>query len=144
MSNLIMTKRLVDGVTILDLSGNIRLGEENVYLHRTLHSLIDEGTKKVLVNLANISYIDSSGLGELVSGFTSMEKAGGELKLLNLTERVSELMMITKLLTVFEAFDDERTAIASFRSAETSAMPTETPVITQKLVNSGIRKSSIV
>lgn len=137
MSNLIMTKRSLDGVTILDLSGNIQMGQGNDYLHRTLHSLIDEGTKKVLVNLANISYIDSSGLGELVSGFTTMERAGGELKLLNLTQRVSELMMITKLLTVFDTFDDEQTAIASFR-------PVETRVITQKLVYPGIRKSSIV
>ena len=137
MSNLIMTKRSLDGVTILDLSGDIQMGQGNDYLHRTIHSLIDEGTKKVLVNLANIRYIDSSGLGELVSGFTTMERAGGELKLLNLTERVSELMMITKLLTVFETFDDEQTAVASFRQAENK-------VVTQKLVYPGIRKSSIV
>jgi anti-sigma B factor antagonist len=137
MSNLIMTKRYVDGVTILDLSGDIQMGQGNTYLHRTLHSLIDEGITKVLVNLANISYIDSSGLGELVSGFTTMEKAGGELKLLHLTQRVSELMMITKLLTVFETFDDERTAVESFG-------PDEPRVITQKLVHPGIRKSSIL
>ena len=137
MSNLIMTKRSIDGVTILDLSGDIQMGQGNDYLHRTLHSLIDEGTTKVLVNLANISYIDSSGLGELVSGFTTMEKAGGELKLLNLTQRVSELMMITKLLTVFDTFDDERMAIASFK-------PDEPTFITQKLVHPSIRKSSIL
>ena len=137
MSNLIMTKRSLDGVTILDLSGDIQMGQGNDYLHRTIHSLIDEGTKKVLVNLANIRYIDSSGLGELVSGFTTMEKAGGELKLLNLTQRVSELMMITKLLTVFDTFDDERMAIASFK-------PDEPTFITQKLVHPSIRKSSIL
>ena len=137
MRNLIMTKRSIDGVTILDLSGDIQMGQGNDYLHRTLHSLIDEGTTKVLVNLANISYIDSSGLGELVSGFTTMEKAGGELKLLNLTQRVSELMMITKLLTVFDTFDDERMAIASFK-------PDEPTFITQKLVHPSIRKSSIL
>ena len=137
MSNLIMTKRSIDGVTILDLSGDIQMGQGNDYLHRTLHSLIDEGTTKVLVNLANISYIDSSGLGELVSGFTTMEKAGGELKLLNLTQRVSELMMITKLLTVFDTFDDERMAIASFK-------PDEPTFITQELVHPSIRKSSIL
>jgi len=132
-----MTKRSIDGVTILDLSGDIQMGQGNDYLHRTLHSLIDEGTTKVLVNLANISYIDSSGLGELVSGFTTMEKAGGELKLLNLTQRVSELMMITKLLTVFDTFDDERMAIASFK-------PDEPTFITQELVHPSIRKSSIL
>jgi anti-sigma B factor antagonist len=132
-----MTKRSREGVTILDLSGDIQMGQGNAYLHRTLHSLIDEGTKKVLVNLAKISYIDSSGLGELVSGFTTMEKAGGELKLLNLTQRVSELMMITKLLTVFDSFDDEQTAIASFG-------PDEPRVITQKLVHPSIRKSSVL
>ena len=137
MSNLIMTKRYVDGVTILDLSGDIQMGQGNAYLHRTLHSLIDEGITKVLVNLANISYIDSSGLGELVSGFTTMEKAGGELKLLHLTQRVSELMMITKLLTVFDTFDDEQTAVESFR-------PDEPRVITQKLVHPSIRKSSVL
>jgi anti-sigma B factor antagonist len=115
MSNLTITRRPVDGVVILDLAGKIRLGEGNLDLHRTLRSLVEQDEKKVLLNLAEVSSIDSSGLGELVAGYTTLEKSGGELKLLSLTERVSELMMITKLLTVFDVYDDEALAIASFK-----------------------------
>jgi anti-sigma B factor antagonist len=117
MSKLSMTKRAGDrGVAIIDLSGNITLGGGNMFLKQTLRSLAEQNEDKVLLNLANVEYIDSSGLGELVAGYTAIGKAGGELKLLNLTDRVRDLMMITKLLTVFDAFDDEATAIASFET----------------------------
>lgn len=115
MSDLTISKRPAEGVVILDLVGKIRLGEGNLDLHRTLRSLVEQNEKKVLLNLAKVSGIDSSGLGELVAGYTTLEKSGGELKLLNLGERVIELMMITKLLTVFDVYDDEAAAIASFK-----------------------------
>jgi|KBSSwiStaDraftv2_1062776.scaffolds.fasta_scaffold76302_5 anti-sigma B factor antagonist len=115
MSDLTITKRSVSGVVILDLAGKIRLGEGNIDLHRSLRSLVEQNEKKVLLNLALVSSIDSSGLGELVAGYTTLEKSGGELKLLKLTDRVTELMMITKLLTVFDVYEDEPTAVASFK-----------------------------
>ena len=115
MSDLTITKRPVGGVVILDLAGKIRLGEGNIDLHRSLRSLVEQNETKVLLNLADVSTIDSSGLGELVAGYTTLEKNGGELKLLNLTERVTELMVITKLLTVFDVYEDEAIALASFK-----------------------------
>jgi len=115
MSDLTITKRSVSGVVILDLAGKIRLGEGNIDLHRSLRSLVEQNEKKVLLNLALVSSIDSSGLGALVAGYTTLEKSGGELKLLKLTDRVTELMMITKLLTVFDVYEDEATAVASFK-----------------------------
>jgi anti-sigma B factor antagonist len=125
MSSLSITKRTVDGVVVLDLKGSIHIGEGNIDLHRTLRSLIEQNERAVLLNLAEVKSIDSSGLGELVAGYSTLEKNGGELKLLNLTDRVKELMMITKLLTVFDVYDNEATAIASFQ--------TERPRITQRL-----------
>lgn len=119
MSKLSMTKRAGDrGVAIIDLSGNITLGGGNIFLKQTLRSLAEQNEKKVLLNLSDVHYIDSSGLGELVAGYTSIGKTGGELKLLNLTDRVKDLMMITKLLTVFDAYDDEATAVAAFKDDE--------------------------
>ena len=106
--------RLVGGVTIVDLSGRIVLGEESAALRDLVRNLISEGNKKILLNLRNVNYIDSSGLGELVSGFTSMQSGGGELKLLNLTKRVRDLLQITKLYTVFDITDDEATSVNSF------------------------------
>ena len=106
--------RQVDGVTILDLSGRITLGEGSVTLRDAVHDVLAKGSKKILLNLENISYIDSSGIGELVSGFTSVKNAGGELKLLNLTKKVHDLLQITKLYTVFDVKDDEASAIAAF------------------------------
>ena len=94
--------RLVGGVTIVDLSGRIVLGDGSTALRDLVRNLISAGNKKILLNLRNVDYIDSSGLGELVSAFTSMRSQGGELKLLNLTKRVRALLQITKLLTVFE------------------------------------------
>lgn len=114
MSNLNIKQRRSDSVVILDLQGKIKLGENNLELHQTLRRLVEDGEKKILLNLAGVSSIDSSGLGELIAGYATLQKNGGDLKLLNLTERVSEIMMITKLLTVFDAFDDETQAIRSF------------------------------
>jgi anti-sigma B factor antagonist len=106
--------RLVGGVTIVDLCGRIVLGDGSTALRDLVRNLISEGNKKILLNLRNVDYIDSSGLGELVSAFTSMRSGGGELKLLNLTRRVHALLQITKLSTVFDITDDEATSLKSF------------------------------
>ena len=116
MSSLKISKREIDGIIIVDLDGPITLGQDNIDLHHTIRALIEQDQKRILLNLAKVTYIDSSGLGELVAGFTSVEKNGGEMKLLNLTDRVTELMMITKLLTVFDVYDDEQTAIGSYKT----------------------------
>lgn len=117
MSMLKITTHQAGPVVIVDLEGQIRIGETNINLHKTVHELVDSGERKVLLNLGKVTNIDSSGLGELVASHATMEKAGGVMKLLNLTERIAELMMITKLLTVFDVFDNEEIAVASF-SAE--------------------------
>jgi anti-sigma B factor antagonist len=109
-----VSTRQVDGVTILDLSGRITLGEGSVVLRDAVHDALAKGSKKILLNLGDISYIDSSGIGELVSAFTSVKNQGGELKLLNLTRKVHDLLQITKLYTVFDVKDDEASAISSF------------------------------
>src|SRR5712692_10396725 len=109
--------RLVGGVTIVDLSGRIVLGEGSAGLRDLLRKLVSEGIKKILLNLRNVDYIDSSGLGELVSAFTSMRSQGGELKLLNLTKRGRALLQITKLLTIFDIKDDEAISVKSFSPA---------------------------
>ena len=107
--------RQVDGVTIVDLSGRITLGEGSVILRDTVRDLVGKGNKKILINLGEVNYIDSSGIGELVSAFTSVRNQGGELKLLKLTKKVHDLLQITKLYTVFDVKDDEATAIKSFK-----------------------------
>ena len=107
--------RQVDGVTILDLSGRITLGEGSVTLRDAVHDLLAKGSKKILLNLENINYIDSSGIGELVSAFTTTKNQGGELKLLNLTKKVHDLLQITKLYTVFDVKEDETAAVKAFK-----------------------------
>lgn len=114
MTNLKITERRTDSITILDLEGNIRLGNEAANLRQALRVLVEKGDRKVLLNMAGVSHIDSSGLGELVSSYTTLHKAGGELKLFNLSDRVHELMTMTKLLTVFDVFDSESEAVESF------------------------------
>ena len=109
------SQREVDGVTVVDLSGRITLGEGSVLLRDSIRDLIAKGTKKILLNLGDVTYIDSSGIGELVSAFTTVRNQGGELKLLNLTKKVHDLLQITKLYTVFDVKDDEATAIGSFK-----------------------------
>ena len=106
--------RQIDGVTIVDLSGRITLGEGSVVLRDNIRDLLGKGTKKILLNLGDVSYIDSSGIGELVSAYTTVRNQGGELKLLNLTKQVHDLLQITKLYTVFDVKDDETSAVKSF------------------------------
>src|SRR5262249_24520822 len=106
--------RQVDGVTIVDLSGRITLGEGSIILRDTVRELIGKGNKKILLNLGDVNYIDSSGIGELVSSFTRVRNQGGELKLLSLTKKVHDLLQITKLYTVFDVKDDETAAVKSF------------------------------
>jgi anti-sigma B factor antagonist len=107
--------RQVDGVTIIDLSGRITLGEGSVVLRDTIRNSVGQGIKKIVLNLGDVTYIDSSGIGELVSAFTSVRNQGGELKLLNLTKKVHDLLQITKLYTVFDVKDDEASAIKAFK-----------------------------
>jgi anti-sigma B factor antagonist len=106
--------RQVDGITILDLSGRITLGEGSVTIRDAVRDVLAKGSNKILLNLGDINYIDSSGIGELVSGFTTVTNSGGQLKLLSLTKRVKDLLQITKLYTVFDVHDDEAAAIRSF------------------------------
>ena len=108
------TNRQVDGVAVVDMSGRITLGEGSVVLRDTIRDLIGKGSKKILLNLGDVTYIDSSGIGELVSAFTAVRREGGELKLLNLTKKVHDLLQITKLYTVFDVHDDEASAVRSF------------------------------
>lgn len=110
-----ISTRQVDGVTVLDLSGRITLGEGSVQLRDAVRDLLSKGQKHILLNLGDVTYIDSSGIGELVSAFTTVKNQGGELKLLNLTRKVHDLLQITKLYTVFDVKDDEASAIASFK-----------------------------
>jgi anti-sigma B factor antagonist len=106
--------RQLDDVTIVDLRGRITLGEGSVTVRETVHDLLSKGLKRILLNLGEVNYIDSSGIGELVSAFTAAKKQGGELKLLNLTKKVHDLLQITKLSTVFDVADDETAAVRSF------------------------------
>ena len=106
--------RQVDGVTIVDLSGRITLGEGSVVLRDLVRELLSRGNKNILLNLGDVTYIDSSGIGELVSAYTTVRNGGGDLKLLNLTKKVHDLLQITKLYTVFDVRDDEAAAIQAF------------------------------
>ena len=106
--------RLVDSVTIVDVSGRITLGEGCNQLRELIRGELSKGNKNVLLNLGDVSYIDSSGIGELVSAYTAVSNLGGNLKLLNLTKKVQDLLQITKLYTIFDVHDDEAKAISSF------------------------------
>lgn len=109
--------RQVDGVTILDMSGRITLGEGSVQLRDAVRDLLSKGRKQILLDLGEVNYIDSSGIGELVSALTAARNQGGDLRLLHLTKKVHDLLQITKLVTVFDIKDDEAEAIASFSNA---------------------------
>lgn len=109
-----LSPRQVGDVTVVDVSGRITLGEGSSNLREGIRDMVQKGSRKILLNLAEVSYIDSSGIGELVSGFTSVANAGGHLKLINLTKRVKDLLQITKLYTIFEVYEDETTAVRSF------------------------------
>ena len=110
-----IASRDVNGVKVLDLSGQIVLGEGSVQLREAVRGLIGKGTKKILLNMGDVDYIDSAGLGELVSAFTSAKNQQAEVKLLKLTRKVQGLLQLTKLYTVFDIKDDEASAIASFK-----------------------------
>ena len=107
--------RQVDGVTILDLSGRITLGEGSVMMRDTVRDLLAKGNKKIVLNLQDVNYIDSSGIGELVSAFTTAKNQGAAVKLLGLTKKVKDVLQLTKLYTVFDVHSDEKTALRSFR-----------------------------
>jgi anti-sigma B factor antagonist len=106
--------RTIGDVRILDCSGKITLGEGTMAVRNTVRDILKDNGKKIILNLANVNYIDSSGIGELVSTYTTVTNNGGQLKLLSLTKKIQELLAITKLLTVFQVFDSEAAAVASF------------------------------
>lgn len=107
-------ERVVDGVSILDLTGKIVLGEGDGQVRDRIKDLLADGQRKILLNLADISYIDSAGLGALISSYTTTKREGGQLKLVNLTKRVQDLLAITKLITVFDTYEDEQVGLDSF------------------------------
>ena len=111
-------ERTVGDVVVLDLKGKVTLGQGDELLKDKVNSLVNQGHKKVILNLAEVPYIDSAGLGEVVRTYTTVSRQGGSLKLLNLTKRITDLLSITKLLTVFETFDAESDAVRSFSSAQ--------------------------
>lgn len=113
MSDITISERQAGDVTILDLDGKVTIGEGSVALRNAIRRLLGEGKSKILLNLGGVGYIDSSGIGELVSSFTAVNKEGGTLKLLNLTQKIQDLLAITKLLTVFDVFEDEGNALSS-------------------------------
>ena len=112
---LTIASREVDGVTVLDLSGRITLGEGSVQLREAVRDLISKGSKHILLNMSEVNYIDSSGLGELVSAFTTAKNQGASVKLLGLTKKVKDVLQLTKLYTVFDIYDDEASGIASYK-----------------------------
>jgi anti-sigma B factor antagonist len=114
MAELDVNERQAGDVTILDLSGEVRLGDSSVALRDSIRKLADTGKNKVLLNLAGVKYVDSTGIGELIANYTTVSRQGGQLKLLKLTDRVQNLLVITKLLTVFDAYEDEAEALKSF------------------------------
>jgi len=107
-------ERVVGGVSILDLSGKVVLGEGDMQVKERIKDLLKDGQRKILLNLAEVNYIDSAGLGALIISYTTARRDGGSLKLVNLTKRIKDLLAITKLITVFETFENEPEAIASF------------------------------
>jgi anti-sigma B factor antagonist len=115
MAELNINERQAGDVTVLDLSGKITIGEGSVALRTAIRRLLEEGKKRILLNLSGVSYVDSSGIGELVSSYTAINKEGGQLKLLNLTQKIQDLLTITKLLTVFDVYDNEAEALNSYK-----------------------------
>ncbi|MCU0239090.1 MAG: STAS domain-containing protein [Pyrinomonadaceae bacterium] len=114
MAELNITERQAGDVTILDMDGKVTIGEGSVALRNKIRSLLGEGKKKILFNMSGVGYVDSSGIGELVSSFTAVNKEGGTLKMLNLTQKIQDLLAITKLLTVFDVYENEGEALSSF------------------------------
>jgi anti-sigma B factor antagonist len=114
MAELELSERQAGDVTILDMSGSVRMGEGAVSLRNSIRGLNEQGKKKILLNLAGVKNIDSSGIGELIANYTTISREGGQLKLLSLTDKIRDLLVITKLLTVFDSFDNEAEALSSF------------------------------
>ncbi|HWC75958.1 MAG TPA: STAS domain-containing protein [Blastocatellia bacterium] len=108
-------ERVVDGVSVLDLSGKIVLGEGDVQVRERIKDLLADGQRRILLNLADVTYIDSAGLGGLISAYTTTKREGGQLKLVNLTKRLQDLLAITKLITVFDTYENESDALATFK-----------------------------
>src|SRR5439155_22450231 len=108
-------ERQAGHITVIDMDGRITIGEGSVALRSAVHRLLEEGKKNILLNLAGVAYNDSSGIGELVSSYTAINKEGGQLKLLSLTEKLRDLLTITKLLTVFDAYETEADALSNFK-----------------------------
>ena len=115
MAELEIKERQAGDVTVLDMNGSIRMGEGSVALRSAIRRLLEEGKKKVLLNLAGVGYMDSSGVGELIANYTTISKEGGQLKLLSLTDKIQNLLVITKLLTVFDVYDNEADALNSYK-----------------------------
>jgi len=115
MAELNISERQAGDITILDMSGKVTIGEGSVALRTTIRRLLGEGKKKIILNLSGVGYVDSSGIGEFVSSFTAVNKENGSLKLLNLTQKIQDLLAITKLLTVFDVFESESEALSSYK-----------------------------
>lgn len=115
MAELSIKERQAGDVTVLDLDGKITIGEGSIALRSAVRRLVEENRKKILLNLAGVGYVDSSGIGELVSSYSSVSREGGQLKLLNLTQKIQDLLAITKLLTVFDVYEDESSAVSAFK-----------------------------
>jgi anti-sigma B factor antagonist len=115
MAELEVKERQAGDVTILDMNGAVRMGEGAVALRNSIRGLNDQGKKKILLNLGGVKNIDSSGIGELIANYTTVSRDGGQLKLLNLTDKIQNLLVITKLLTVFDSYDNEAEALNSFK-----------------------------
>ena len=115
MAELEVTERQAGDVTILDMNGSVRMGEGAIALRNSIRGLSDGGKKKILLNLGGVKNIDSSGIGELIANYTTVSRDGGQLKLLNLTDKIQNLLVITKLLTVFDSYDNETEALNSFK-----------------------------
>jgi anti-sigma B factor antagonist len=107
-------ERIVDDVTVLDLKGKMTLGEGDELLKDKINSLVSQGHKKIILNLEAVPYIDSAGLGEIVRTYTSISRQGGKLKLLNVSKRIQDLLVITKLITIFDSYEEEKEAVQSF------------------------------
>lgn len=114
---MVIEERVIGDVTVLDLKGKMTLGEGDELLKDKINSMVHQGQKKLLLNLEGVPYIDSAGLGEIVRTYTTVSRQGGNLKLVNLTKRITDLLSITKLLTVFETFDSEADALKSFQAS---------------------------
>ena len=115
MAELDVKERQAGDVTILDLTGAVRIGEGSVALRNAIRGLVDGSKNKILLNLAGVKYMDSSGIGELIANYTTVSRGSGQLKLLNLTDKIQDLLVITKLLTVFDVYESESEALNSFK-----------------------------